>query len=162
MASCIWSMLPESVENKTNGMEQKKNTCYVSKGSYTIGFTQQKNFQSCTLLFLWPILAPHHLILAAFQDLLHLFVLVFLSPPCYFWQLLRMFCTCLPSSPSWLFLSLTAYFWWLFRIVFFSYLKPLFMWLHCNQLCPHILIVSWWQLWQWKVIQVERVVLVIV
>ena len=43
-----------------------------------------------------------HLFLAAFQDLLHLFVLihwVFPSPPCYFWQLLRMFCTFLSLSP---------------------------------------------------------------
>ena len=51
-----------------------------------------------------------HPSLTAFLDLLHLFVLVhrvFPSLPCYFWQLSSMFCTCLSSSPMWLFPSLT-------------------------------------------------------
>ena len=49
-------------------------THYVSKGSYTLGFTQPKKFQSCTcLLFLWP-------------------------PTVYFWRLFRIFCICLFSS----------------------------------------------------------------
>ena len=55
---------------------------------------------------------PHCLFLAAFQDLLHLFVLihqVFPSPLCYFWQLLGIFCICLSSSPVWLFPSLTLF-----------------------------------------------------
>ena len=54
--------------------------------------------------------SPHPLSLMAFLDPLHLFVLVhqvLLSLPCYFWQLSSMFCTCLPSSPMWLFPSLT-------------------------------------------------------
>ena len=47
-------------------------------------------------LFVVPVthLLTHRLFLAAFQDLLHLFVLVhwvFLSPPRYFWHLLHLF-----------------------------------------------------------------------
>ena len=52
--------------------ELPSDTYYISKGSYTLNFTQWKNFQSYTcLLFLWPISAPliHCLFLAAFQDL---------------------------------------------------------------------------------------------
>ena len=91
----------------------------ISKGSYTLGFIQQKNFQSCIcLLFPWPILPP----------------------TVYFWWLFRIFWICLFSSircschlPAvfvsiwgcfalvWLHHSLAllithCLFWWLFRI----------------------------------------------
>ena len=61
-----------------HSVEIPQYTCYVSKGSYTLCFTQQKNFQSCTcLVFPWPIS----------------------SHTVYFWQLFRIFCICL-SCPS--------------------------------------------------------------
>ena len=80
-------------------MKLLDNPLYVSKGSYTLGFTQRKNFQSCTCLLLpWPIsslsifggfggsfasVCSHPgvpitfpLFLAASEHVLHLFVFV--------------------------------------------------------------------------------------
>ena len=54
--------------------QEHTNTCYISKGSYTLGFTQPRKFQSCTCL---------------------LFPLPISSPTVHFWRLFRIFCICL-------------------------------------------------------------------
>ena len=116
----------DSLPNQVRQSDGRHCTCYISKGSYTLSFTQPKNFQSCTcLLFLWPIS----------------------SPTVCFWQLFRIFCICLFLSIrcSYHFPAIFGSFQACFALVCLCHQHGS----SCHSLTHHLLLVAFQDLSHW-------------